>query len=195
MDKYAKDIYRDLREILEKIKGCQYEEGISDLERLAGEGRPEIYALVGRVVEEKDASPSRLNKAKKIYQKGIRKGDREDCAVQLGRLYLNEGTGEISVKRAIVYFRMAERSGYWKGSFGLGLVYGMRGESKEDINRGISYFYRSLKRGNLISLSLMGAVLQRRGYYVSGAALRVIGFMVCLPFLVFACNSRLVKTL
>ena len=195
MYKNAEDVWCSLTAILTKIRGGQYEEGLHDLEKLASDGRPEIYALVGRVIEEEDPSPDRLNKAKKVYRRGIRKGDREDCAVQLARLYLNKEAGDLAKKRAIIYFCMAERSGYWKGAFGLGLVYGVRGESKEEMSRGIGYFYSSLKRGNLISLSLMGTVLQRRGYYVTGALFRMFGLMACLPFLVFASNSRFVKTL
>jgi len=194
MDKNAEDTWRDFTSILTKIRKGQYEEGLHDLEKLASEGRPEIYALTGRVIEDEDPSSDRLNKAKRVYQKGIRRGDREDCPVQLGRLYLNEGSGGLALKRAIVYFRMAERSGYWKGSFGLGLAYLMRGKG-EDIDRSIMHFCRSLRKGNLISLSLIGTAAQRRGNYITGALLRLVGFIVCLPFLVIAPNSRFVKTL
>lgn len=167
-------------------------EGLEIIHNEALRGNPELFAILGKILEEKETIPDHISRAIEYYNEGIERGDRAVSPVQLGRIYIFKRPDK---NKAEKLFRIAENEGEYMANFGLGLTYSVLGKDSQDYKKAREFYFRSLKSGHLLSLGLIGESYQKDGQWLKGIFYRVLGAIVCFPIIVFNSNSRCVKML
>lgn len=171
------------------------DQGIEVLERAARLSNPEIFSLLGRLMETEEYGERDCARAISYYQLGIKHGDRKVCPVRLGRLYLTGDCVSQDFPAAVDLFHTAAMEGYELAFLGLGMAYTFGAKSGNDFQQGRGAYLQALRRGNLLSIGLIGDNYQRQGAVLRGLCLRFLGAVVSFPFVLVMPNSSMVKSL
>lgn len=180
---------------MERFKQGEYNEALGLLEERARSGNPELFALMGKMMEGDHEREPNCERAIAYYREGIERGDRRVSPVRLARLYLIGECAEHNPNKARELFLIGEQEGECLGSFGLGLTYTRHAQNMDDYKKGRAAYLRALRCGNFLAIGLIGESYQREGRWLTGLFIRMVGATVTLPLIVFLPKSRFVRTL
>lgn len=189
------NIESTIAEAMKMVREGNGEQAVGLLENSAKYGNPELFSLLGKIMEEGMGGVRNCERAVSYYKEGLERGDRKMSPVRLGRLYLTGDCVEADPAKARELFLVAEQEGECLGAFGVGLSYTLFGKTSKDYKKGREAYVRSLRCGNLLSIGLLGENYQRDGRKVAGLILRFIGSCITIPLVLIFPRSRLVKSL
>ena len=165
-----KALYSRLTRILEAVDVDDYPELCETIwESISDEGIVEMSAYhMARALQDADPAAILPQEAARllieIYLEEIKNGNAAAMTC-LGALYYTGRCGEQSYKKAMKYYRMADRLGYLQATENLGYCYYYGRVGKTDYKKAYHWFIKGALAGGLNSRYKIGD-MYRFGYYV-----------------------------
>jgi len=184
-----------IEEGMQFLREGKVDQAVETLERAAHLANPEIFALLGKLMEVDEYGIRDCTRSISYYELGIKHGDRKVSPVRLGRLYLTGECVERDLYEAVRLFQVAANEGETLAFLGLGMALTLSAKNKEEFQRGRGAYFQALVRGNLLSIGLIGESYQREGAVIRGLLIRSMGTVISIPCVMIMPHSEMVKSL